>query len=278
MEIKFPVPFVKMSGTGNDFILIDHRIPCVPREEQPQFVRKICRRRFSVGADGVFFIEPSDTVDFRWRFYNADGSEAEMCGNGARCVARYAYLNNIAARKMSFETLAGIVRAEICEDDEVQVQLTPPADLRLGLSIHMAGKKHELFFINTGVPHAILFTEDEEPPVAEWGAEIRHHPMFKPEGTNVNFVCLLGENRLGVRTYERGVEEETRACGTGAVAAAIIASVCKRVSSPVHITTSGGESLLVKFELFNGSQVKNVTLTGPTRIIYEGFLTIEALL
>ncbi len=279
MDLAFPVPFVKMSGTGNDFIIIDHREPFIPREEQAAFVKKICRRMFSVGGDGVIFIENAKRADFSWQFYNGDGSKAEMCGNGARCAARFAYRNGIAGRTMSFETYAGIIKAEICHDEEyVSVELTAPTDLKTDLAITLDGEGKKLLSINTGVPHAVVFTDDEDVPVKKWGREIRFHKMFQPAGTNANFVTPLKNGGLLVRTYERGVEDETMACGTGAVAAAILAVVTGKVSSPVEIRTSGGETLTVAFELLADQEIRKVFLTGPARIIYEGKLTAESLL
>lgn len=277
--IEFPIPITKMSGTGNDFIIIDHRTPIVPVAEQQQFAAKVCRRRFSTGADGLILIEDSDTADFSWRFYNGDGSSAEMCGNGARCAARFAYRNNIAPRKMSFETIAGIVHAEIMgEEEHVSLLMTDPFDFRMDLQVTLDGESKELFFVNTGVPHAVLFVESEGIPIVEWGRQIRFHEMFQPAGANVNFVRKLGNGTLQVRTYERGVEGETMACGTGAVAAAIIASSLGMVQSPVNIQTSGGDKLTIVFDLGDGPSANHVYLQGPARIIYSGELSEESLL
>jgi len=280
MNIAFPIPFAKMSGTGNDFIIIDHRTPVVPVAMQPEFVAKVCRRRFSAGADGLIFIENSDIADFSWRFYNGDGSTAEMCGNGARCAARFAYRNNIAPKKMSFETIAGIVKAEIVGDEEhVSLLMTDPFDFRMDLEVVLDGEPRDLFFVNTGVPHAVLFIDGEDVPVKEWGREIRFHDMFQPAGTNVNFVSRKKENGgLLVRTYERGVEDETMACGTGAVASAIIAALQGIVDSPVEVETSGGDELTIIFDLDEGPAATDVYLEGPARIIYLGELMAESLL
>ncbi|MFH2122926.1 MAG: diaminopimelate epimerase [Pseudomonadota bacterium] len=279
MAINFPIPFTKMSGAGNDFIVIDHRTLLIPEAEQAEFVKKVCRRMFSVGADGLILIENSELADFRWRFYNGDGSLAEMCGNGARCAARYAYSRGIADVSMSFETLAGIIEAEISDDASVRLRMTAPSDFKTGLSIILDGQEKILSFVNSGVPHAVLFMEeDDEIPVREWGKIVRFHPLFQPAGTNVNFVQKIGENTIRVRTYERGVEDETMACGTGAVASALFAAVSGMARSPVAVTTSGGEQLTILFDLQVGPQAENVFLQGPARIIYEGNLTAEALL
>jgi diaminopimelate epimerase len=280
MDIEFPVPFAKMSGTGNDFIVIDHRRELVPVDMQPDFVRGVCRRMFSVGADGLIFIEDSEKADFSWRFYNGDGSVAEMCGNGARCAARFAYAKGIAAKEMSFETLAGTIQATVLNDEgDVSLLMTPPFDYRTGLSADLQGKSYEISFMNSGVPHAVLFMDtDQDIPVKEWGHEIRFHTLFQPAGTNANFVQVLDSGGIRVRTYERGVEDETMACGTGAVAAAIFAAGKGYVTSPVAVTTSGGEQLTIVFDLKEDGRAEDVYLQGPARIIYIGQLTAEALL
>jgi diaminopimelate epimerase len=279
MISNFPISFTKMSGTGNDFIIMDHRHPLIAVADQPDFARRICRRMFSVGADGLILIEKSGTADFSWHFYNADGSMAEMCGNGARCAARYAFLNKIAGPKMTFATLAGLIEAEVLDESEiVRLRMTPPSDFRLDLKLKLGGTEREVFFINTGVPHVVIFVDDEGVPVKEWGREVRYHPLFQPAGSNANFVRNLASGALQVRTYERGVEDETMACGTGAVAAALIAGVLGRAESPVRCITSGGEPLTILFDLKKRLQIDNVFLQGPARIIYEGQLTAESLL
>lgn len=279
MDIEFPVPFAKMSGTGNDFIVIDHRRPLVPEDAQADFVSRVCRRMFSAGADGLIFIETSDKADFSWRFYNGDGSVPEMCGNGARCAARFAYAKGIAEKKMRFETLAGIIEAEILEDEEeVSLLMTPPFDFRTGLEADLDGTSQAISFMNSGVPHAVIFMDEGvEVPVKKWGHEVRFHEMFQPAGANVNFVQTLAEGGIRVRTYERGVEDETMACGTGAVAAAIFAAGKGIAASPVTVTTSGGERLTIVFDLQEDGTAENVYLQGPARIIYIGQLTAEAL-
>ncbi len=278
MENIFPIPFVKMSGTGNDFLIIDHRRRFIPIEQQPEFTKKVCRRMFSAGADGVIFVEDSETADFRWQFYNSDGSVAEMCGNGARCAARYAFRNGIAGKQMRFETIAGIIEAEICADEEVRLRMTDPFDLETDFSLVIGGQERNASFINTGVPHTIILLDEDNAPVKEWGREIRFHPKFEPDGTNANFVTKIGDNEILARTYERGVEDETRACGTGAVASAIIAAIKKLCRSPVKVQTSGGERLTIEFDLTGDNRIENVYLTGPARMVYTGELTAESLL
>jgi diaminopimelate epimerase len=276
MQPQFPIPFTKMSGTGNDFIIIDHRQLFLQELDLAAFARSICTRKFSVGADGLILIEEAEDAHFRWQFFNADGSLAEMCGNGARCAARFAFEKRIAPARMRFHTLAGEIEAEMI-DAEVKVRLTPPVGLELDQEVKLAGQPHAVHSLNTGVPHTVLFTEDNQTtPVVAWGREIRHHGLFRPAGTNVNFVQILGGNNLHVRTYERGVEDETMACGTGAVASAIVAALRGLVQPPVEVTTSGGEQLIVHFQM-NEGRVEQVFLQGPALIVYEGQLTAEGM-
>jgi len=279
MAITFPIAFEKMSGTGNDFVIIDNRTAAIPLDDQPELARKVCRRMFSVGADGVIFIEQSNKADFGWKLYNADGSVAEMCGNGSRCAARFAYRHEIAGKKMKLETLAGIVEAEIGEEEEiVRVKMTQPLDFRLDFSLLIGGEERPVAYVNTGVPHVVIFVEEDDVPVKSWGRKVRFHELFEPKGTNANFVKVLSGGKLKVRTYERGVENETMACGTGAVASALIAALLKGVESPVEVITTGGDALTILFDLHDGPIAENVFLQGPTRLICTGNLTAEALL
>ncbi len=275
----FPLPFEKMNGTGNDFVLVDNRDLRIPKSEQAELAHKICRRMFSVGADGMIFIEPSEKADFSWNFYNADGSLAEMCGNGSRCAARFAYRHKIAGKKMRLETLAGIVEAEIGEDEDVvKVKMTSPSDFRVGLQMNIGEMLRSVGFVNTGVPHAVIFVDEDEIPVRSWGKMVRFHQLFEPKGANANFVKVLPDGRLKVRTYERGVEDETMACGTGAVASALFAAIAKGFHSPVEVVTSGGGTLTILFDVSEGPKAENVFLQGVTRLICTGNLTAEALL
>lgn len=274
---QMPIPFVKMSGTGNDFILIDHRKPRLARELMPEFARLVCRRRFSVGADGIIFIEPSDIADFKWAFFNADGSEAEMCGNGARCAARFAYMHGIAPAHMRFETVAGIIEANV-SDVKVSILMTEPKDFRLNRTVRLNDRTVALHSVDTGVPHAVVFVDDYDGlDVPATGRAIRFHPDFMPAGTNVNFVRQLENGMLQVRTYERGVENETLACGTGAAASALIAAVLGQAEAPVDIVTSGGGRLSILFDLREGPAAANVFLKGPAHIIYTGEMNEDSL-
>jgi diaminopimelate epimerase len=269
------IPFTKMSGSGNDFILIDHRKPFLKEDGLKDLVRKVCQRRISVGADGLILIERSEKADFKWRFYNADGSEPEMCGNGGRCAARFAYLKEIAGPSLKFETLAGILSAQV-DGKRVKLELTKPFGLKLDETLLVDGKKESISFINTGVPHVVLFREDlEKLDIVKMGREIRYHSHFAPAGTNVNFVRVEKGASLSVRTYERGVEDETLACGTGVVASALIAAFKGLVKSPVSIKTRGGEVLTVYFEI-EDREAKKVFFEGDVHVIYEAEMWEEA--
>lgn len=277
--MNFPIPFTKMSGTGNDFIIIDHRRPFLGEADMAAFAAKICKRMFSVGADGLILIEEHPEADFQWQFFNGDGSRAEMCGNGARCAARYAHSKGIAPARMSFMTVAGLIRAEVI-DDQVKLEMTPPMATEQRVSLTFGGQERTLAFSNTGVPHAVYFVDNNgTTPVKEWGREVRMHHHFQPAGTNVNFAQVTGPSSLRVRTYERGVEDETMACGTGAVAAALLGGLLGHVRSPVTVQSSGGEILTIFFDIEDREQnlVKNVFLEGPASFIYEGQLHAEAL-
>ena len=267
-------PFMKMSGSGNDFILMDHRKPFLGEERMKAFARKVCRRKVSVGADGLILVEESKKADFRWRFFNADGSSAEMCGNGGRCAARFAVERGVAGPRHCFETLAGPIRAEV-KERRVKLEMSLPTDLCLQVDIPLASGLRRGASINTGVPHVVLSVEDlEAVDVRALGREIRNHPLFSPAGTNVNFVSRTGESILSVRTYERGVEDETMACGTGAVAGALIADCWWGLVSPVEVRTTGGEILQIHFSR-DGERFEDVFLEGDTVWVYDAHCVDE---
>ncbi|MBI2884297.1 MAG: diaminopimelate epimerase [Candidatus Methylomirabilis oxyfera] len=267
--------FSKMSGSGNDFIVVDNRDGRLDMEPRI-LAERICRRRVSVGADGLILIEPSSVADFRMRILNADGSEAEMCGNGGRCVARFAEMLGIAGPHMAFETLAGIIRAEV-NGPRVTLQTSRPREIHLHHSIQVDGDLREIHSINTGVPHAVLFSTDlEAVPVRTLGRMIRFHPAFQPAGTNVDFATVLDGHTVAIRTYERGVEDETLACGTGTVASALIAATLGLVASPVQVQVRSGETLTVSFT-GNGPEYEEVFFEGEVRLVYQGELMADAL-
>lgn len=269
------IEFCKMSGSGNDFILIDDRESKLAVGDLKEFARKVCTPKLSVGADGLIVIVGSDQADFKWLFYNADGSEAEMCGNGGRCAARFAWMKGIAPRRMSFETKAGIIDAEV-NGRIVKLRLTDPEDLADNYSIQVKGKVLEMASVNTGVPHAVHFVEDlDNFDVYGYGREIRYHERYKPAGTNADFVKLVGPDTIAVRTYERGVEGETLACGTGSVACALISSWKGLVKSPVTVRVQSGEELKIYFEKTERCFEK-VYLEGATTCVYQGHLHEEA--
>jgi diaminopimelate epimerase len=263
--------FFKMSASGNDFIVVDNRMGVVDAlfPDVTGFVQKVCRRRHSVGADGLILIEKSGSLDFVWRFYNADGSEAEMCGNGGRCAARFAFINGIAGERMSFGTLAGVMQAHVDVSGKVKLQLTRPTGLKLDYPITLADKEIFVSSVNTGVPHAILLTDHiDRAPVEELGRSIRYHKVF-PKGTNVDFVEIVDKDNVKIRTYERGVEGETYACGTGAVAVGVVLKEKGLTGEVVNIWTRGGEPLRVYVN-------EDVYLEGNARVIYEAKLWAEA--
>ena len=272
--MKKKIPFSKLNGSGNDFLLVDNRDGVMDGADFPEFVRKVCDRKRSIGADGMIFLERDRSADFRWRFHNADGSVAEMCGNGGRCAARFAAKRGIAGNRMSFRTAAGIVRAEV-SGRRVKLQMTPPRGLAVDRSLTLAGKRFSYSFLDTGVPHAVLFVPDvSRANVAGVGRGIRRHKAFAPRGTNVNFVQPVGDTLL-VRTYERGVEGETLACGTGAVASAILSAVRGVAAPPVTVRTSGGETLVVHFDP-KRKNFGDVFLEGDTSWSCDGKIFEEA--
>lgn len=258
-----------MNGAGNDFVLIDDRARKI-RLSREQVIR-LCHRQRGVGADGLFLLVPcaSGKADWAWEFYNSDGSVADMCGNGARCFARF--IQKVAGTngKTSFETGAGVITAAF-QGERVTVNLTRPKDL--ALSQKVAGML--VHSMNTGVPHAVIFVPDaDKAMVQQLGAEIRYHPHFAPKGTNVNFAQVVGPNHIRVRTYERGVEGETLACGTGVTASALIASQVHGFKSPVKVTVQGGDVLEVSFKE-EGGEFNDVQLNGPAEFVYNGRIEI----
>jgi diaminopimelate epimerase len=264
--------FSKMNGAGNDFILIDNRAGDVHLDRNQ--IARLCDRHRGIGADGILLLETAaNHADFRMRYFNADGGEAEMCGNGARCFARFS--NKVAPeqRRISFETLAGLISAEL-QGDLVALQMPEPSDLWLNITLRLADEKKTVHFINSGVPHVVIpVSRIEEVDVRREGSAIRHHKMFSPKGTNVNFIEKRGADRIAIRTYERGVEDETLACGTGVVASALIFAAIENIGGPIGVIVRGGDELQVGFQK-TGNQFRNVTLTGPAEFVFEGTVEI----
>jgi diaminopimelate epimerase len=265
--------FTKMNGAGNDFILVDNRDRKIQLTRAQ--VAQLCHRQRGAGADGLILLVPcaSGRADWAWDFYNSDGSSAEMCGNGSRCFARFVQKLTSCANTLSFETTAGVISARII-GERVAVNLTSPTNLQLNLKVPMSCGTQTVHSINTGVPHAVLLVEDaDKAPVQSWGSELRFHPQFKPKGTNVNFVQVTGPGAIRVRTYERGVEGETLACGTGVTASALIAARVHDFPSPVRVRVQGGDTLEVSFKQRNGA-FEEVCLTGPADFVFKGQIEI----
>ncbi len=267
------IPFYKMQGSGNDFILIDDRRGILKGRNLKDLAVTVCHRRYSVGADGLIVIVPSRKADFKWRFFNADGSEAEMCGNGSRCAARYATLKKIAKKDLRFETLAGVIHS-VVKKDRVNVQLTDATGLRMNIAVPLDSGLRMGHYINTGVPHLVYLSKDlDGEDVERIGRTSRYHGLFKPAGTNVNFIQIQNKHRIRIRTYERGVEGETLACGTGSVAAALVAGALGAVVPPVEVLTWSGEKLIVTFER-SGDGFGSIHLEGGAQVICEGLLYV----
>lgn len=266
------IPFIKYSATGNDFILIDNRRRILNGDETA-LLHEMCGRKTGIGADGILLIENPRRADctFTMRYFNRDGRESEMCGNGARASAYHAHTHGIAPAEMYFEVSGDRYHARV-ENDRVRLRMQPPYDLRpqpgalKTLEQPIALALEEGGFVNTGVPHYIVFVNDvSKAPVTALGRTLRHHPAFAPAGANVNFVEMVSPSHLKLRTYERGVEEETLACGTGAVASAWLAHLRHHMSFPINLTAPGGE-LCVEQESVSG----RLTLAGNVRKTFTG--------
>jgi diaminopimelate epimerase len=269
------IHFVKMSGAGNDFVVIDNRAGVVP-EPATEFAARVCARQAAVSADGLLLLERSPRKDFRMRYFNTDGSEAEMCGNGGRCIARFAALVGATGPDMQFENLAGDFHAALTSDGLVRLDMTEPHSERLGVRVATSRGPLEVHSLDTGVPHIVVPWDDlGAAPVRELGRELRNHAAFGPKGTNVNFVKVTGPSALAVRTYERGVEDETLACGTGSVASAILMARLERVTPPVAVTVRSGATLRIHFALA-GARATSVVLEGGAVVLFEGELHLEA--
>jgi diaminopimelate epimerase len=266
-----------MSGSGNDFVIIDNRTGIFQPHSTAELARTLCRRKVSVGADGLILLENDPEVDFSWQFFNADGSSAEMCGNGGRCAARLAHMLGICGSSLSFRTLAGVVCAQVF-GTRVKLQITAPRDMRLDEDLEINGRRLVIDSVNTGVPHAVFIVDSvqdlEGQNVSGLGRTVRFHSHYAPAGTNVNFSTVLGDRSMAIRTYERGVEDETLACGTGATAVALVAAAKHLVNPPVEVHTKSGEVLTIHFDLEKGLP-DEVFLEGETRVVYQGELWQE---
>lgn len=278
MSIMFGAraPFYKLQGCGNDFVAMDNRVLRLPEALMAEWARKICPRAFGVGADGLFFLDipaAGTDADYRWHFFNADGSRAEMCGNASRCAGRLAFALGLAGLRQRLATDAGTIAIEVLPDaGQVKVQLTRPRGMVLGALLSVLGRETEVHFVNTGVPHAVIFVDDVRAlDVAAMGRAVRFHEHFAPAGANANFVQVLDSRSVLVRTYERGVEAETYACGTGVSAVQVVASALGKAGERVENTTTGGEILVTSLE--DGG----VFLQGAAELTFTGELNLPAL-
>lgn len=270
MKLKF----TKMNGAGNDFVVINN-LDLSTNLSTAQ-IAQLCDRNRGVGADGLLAVEPAETgADVKFRYYNADGGEAEMCGNGARCFGRFvSRVLSGAKNELTFETIAGTLRAEMVED-EVCIEMSEPFGLELNTAVVIDGLDAKVHYLNTGVPHAVSFVEDvENTDILKHGAAIRYHGHTQPAGTNANFAQALTSNHLLVRTYERGVEGETLACGTGITACALLHHLLTGASSPIKITVRGGDDIEIAFTPLDNQGFSNVRMTGPADFVFEGEIEI----
>lgn len=277
------INFTKMVATGNDFVVIDLRPSTLPRTQAKRVVRDfvfhpslhqaaqiICQRKTGIGADGLLLLEKSNKADFKMRIFNSDGSEAEMCGNGLRCAVMHSKVDN---NNITIETKAGIYYAAITGKDTVKIKMMDPADLKQGISVKMSERHAKVTFINTGVPHAVILVQGiEDIDIKNIGNSIRYNKVFMPAGANVDFVEITDDNNIKMRTYERGVEDETLACGTGAVASAIVSGLNSHTASGiqhiVNVHTKGG-LLKVYFKMVD-LKVNDVYLEGEAKIVFTG--------
>jgi diaminopimelate epimerase len=267
------IAFAKMSGSGNDFVVFDNRRHRIAGDIGG-FARRVCERRLGVGADGLILLDKDRESDFRMAYYNRDGSRAEMCGNGGRCVALFACARGIAGNRMRFRTDDG-VHSALVKTDGVKLEMMEPRGLDLDVRLGLKERELTAAFIDTGVPHVVVAVDDaEKVDVLGLGREIRNLPGFQPEGANADFAQLLGDGRVKVRTYERGVEGETLSCGTGCVAAAVVMGLRRSVSSPVTCVTASGETLKVYYRKKSQS-IEGVFLEGGASIVYEGRLPLS---
>ncbi len=277
--MKDKVEFVKMVAAGNDFIVIDNRNNNLSNKQLVDFAKKFCDRKFGVGADGVLVLENSKIAQAKMRIFNSDGSQAEMCGNGARCFALYlTKLTDHSHKKhveINFETLAGVIYAEV-NSDIVKVKLTTPQNIKLDIPLSIDGRELKVNFVNTGVPHTVIFVEGlKKMQIAELARKIRYHEFFAPKGTNVNFVEGMGENSINVRTYERGVEGETLACGTGSVASSLLYVLKTNAKiKKINVYPTSGELLTIYFEK-NDAAFDNVWLEGKVKSVFNGNVLLD---
>jgi len=272
--------FEKYSGAGNDFIILD-RLKSPELNVTPEFVRKLCTRRLSIGADGLLIIDKKNGYDFELKYFNSDGSSGMLCGNGARCAIKYALENGyLNKEKVIFSSNNIEYSGEIISENEIKFNLKDPEKITKYFKIELNDLTIPAGFLDVGTPHVVIFFDEAEElhsitnefekfPVESIGREIRNLPMFQPDGTNVNFI-KFSSGVLKIRTYERGVEAETLSCGTGSVASAILASLRYRIDSPINLLTKSGKFLKVEFNR-NFNKIKNLSLSGPAVKVFSGY-------
>ncbi len=276
------ISFVKMSGAGNDFILFDKKnYPALKFGKE--VIQKLCDRRNGIGADGIITISDNGKYDFLMEYFNADGSTGSLCGNGSRCAIKFAKITGrLKSGDVNFISNGKEYKGKIINEEKIKFFFNDIENLELELVIHAHNQDLKVSYLNTGSPHVIININDilngeeqkpvikdiDDVPVFEIGKEIRYLKEFSPGGTNVNFI-MIRENKVYIRTYERGVENETLACGTGAAASAVIASLKYGVTSPVSLVTRGGDELIVDF-ILQDNKVRGLALTGPAKIIFTG--------
>ena len=271
------VEFAKMSGAGNDFVVIDNRSSVI--KDGINFARNICDRHWSVGADGLLLLESSERASYRMMYYNADGSYGGMCGNGARCIAIFARTKNIVNSNHTFEALDHIYSASI-DDENVTIQMKNPIFIKLNQHLLIGKKNISYHSIDTGSPHIVIDSRElskkkdfDKFDVQRWGKILRWHKKFAPGGTNVNFIKIVEDNVIQLRTFERGVEAETLSCGTGSVAAAIIAYKKWKLHKPITVIPTSKVPLIINFDEV-GRNIQNVKLKGPAVITFTGSLDV----
>ena len=269
------VRFTKMHGAGNDFVLVDDRDETFP--ERGSLIAAMAADHTGIGCEGVILVRKSSKADFRMTFYNPDGTEAELCGNGARCVAAFARrIGAVKSSSMTFETGAGLVDAEIIDDSLVKVWMPEPKNRRYGLQVKVGDTFVSGDYVEAGVPHFIVPCESvASVDVEGLGRALRLSDAFAPNGTNVDFVQFIPAHKALIRTYERGVEAESGACGTGAVATAVVAVETKKMSLPVHVRTSQGYTLTVDGD-WRHAKSTGFTLTGPVKKVFEGVVDLDS--
>ena len=273
--------FWKMNGAGNDFILLNNLEEKLPPEALPELARRLCRRRMSIGADGLMAVDaPLQGGDCRMLFFNADGSAGEMCGNGARCICRYSYENGLAGETQTIETTAGIVTGRRIDQRNYRIRLNDPTLVDLDRPVEVDGRRYPCAYVelgNPGLPHAVVPYPDlqsaDESRLRELGRAIRRHPAF-PKGANVNFYQILGPNHIYERTFERGVEDFTYACGTGTGSVAAVLALRGEAGGRQIRADMAGGTLIVDAELAEG-KIQALYLTGPTNIVCKGQVTDE---